>query len=68
MMRMPGNPKKSEWYSTPVAARKRKPMQVTLSDEAQERLEKIVKARKSTKSAVVESLILDASIRVSGSE
>jgi len=57
------NPKESPWYSTPVSARKRKPIGITLSDEAQVRLEKMAKARKVSRSQVVEALVMAAPIR-----
>lgn len=43
--------------------RVRKMVAVTLSDEARERLERIAAARGETKSAVVETLIMEATIR-----
>ena len=61
--RMPGNPKDSTWYSTPKEARKRKPIGVTLSDEAHERLEKMAAARKLSRSQVIEDLIMTTHIR-----
>lgn len=51
MGRMTGNPKGSDWYSTPRTERKRKGMQLTLSDEAVERLEKLAERRKMSKSS-----------------
>ena len=57
---MAGNPKDSEWYSTPQEARTRKVVNVTLSDEARARLERMAKARKTSRSAVVENLIMEA--------
>ncbi len=57
---MPGNPTDSPWYSTPSAARKRKPVVLTLSDEARERLAKLAAAQDTSMSALVEHLILGA--------
>lgn len=59
----PPNQKDSPWYSTPKNARKRKPLGITLSDEAQERLEKQAKARQCSRSQVVEALVMAAPIR-----
>lgn len=36
---MPGNPKDSPWRSTPRSKRKRKPLAITLSDDARLRLD-----------------------------
>ena len=55
--------KDTQWYSTPKAARKRKPIGITLSDEAQERLEKQAKARGVSRSQVIEALVMAAPIR-----
>ncbi len=55
--------KETKWYSTPTADRKRKPIGITLSDEARERLEKQAKARGVSRSQVVEELVLAAPIR-----
>ena len=63
MGRMTGNPKGSDWYSTPRTERKRKGMQLTLSDEAVERLEKLAERRKTSKSKVVEELVMAAPLR-----
>jgi hypothetical protein len=63
MRTMAGNPKDSEWYSTPRTVRKRKGIEVTLSDAAQERLERMAKARKVSRSVVVEDLIMGAPMR-----
>lgn len=55
------SPKDSKWYATPVALRKRKPVTVTLGDEAREKLHRLVAAHpERTQSAVVEDLILRA--------
>ena len=61
--RMPSNPKDSSWYSTPKEARKRKPIGITLSDEAQDRLGRMAKARKLSRSQVVEHLVMESYIR-----
>lgn len=55
---MGGNPKTSKWRSTAQADRKRKPIQVTLSDEARARLELL--APRGMVSAFVEGLIMAA--------
>jgi hypothetical protein len=55
---MAGNPKGSEWSITPQAARKRKLVTVTLSDEARAKLKALAKKRKTSSSAIVEELIL----------
>ncbi len=60
MRRMPGNPKDSEWYATSQENRARKLVSFTLSDEARERLERLAKKRKASKSSVVEALIMEA--------
>ncbi len=61
--RMTEKQKETQWYSTPKEARKRKPIGITLSDEARERLEKQAKARKTSCSKVVEALVMAAPIR-----
>ena len=61
--RMPSNPKDSPWYSTPLDARKRKPIGITLSPEALDRLERMAKARKVSRSQVVEDLVMSTHIR-----
>lgn len=61
--RMTEKQKETQWYSTPREARKRKPIGITLSDEAQERLEKQAKARKCSRSQVVEAFIMASPIR-----
>lgn len=60
---MTGNPEDSKWYVTPQKKRRRKLVTVTLSDEARERLEKMSKAWKVSKSQVIEELILKSAIR-----
>lgn len=59
---MAGNPKSSEWYSTPRDRRARKGVEVTLSDEARARLDAIAKKRGETRSAIVEALIMAAKL------
>ncbi|MEJ7728246.1 MAG: ribbon-helix-helix domain-containing protein [Polyangiaceae bacterium] len=54
---MPGNPKDSEWYSTPRAARKRRGIELTLPPECIERLDRLAKAAGKSRSEVVEALI-----------
>ena len=60
---MTGNPVDSPWYATPRALRKRKPLTITLSDEAHERLDRMAKARAVPRSQVLEDLLMAASIR-----
>jgi hypothetical protein len=60
---MSGNPKSSEWYSTPRGKRARKGVEVMLSDEARERLGRMAKARKVSRSAVVEELVMGAPLK-----
>lgn len=57
---MTSNPKSSPWYSTPKAKRRRKGLEVTLSDEARARLEALADAEGVSLSAMVEALILSA--------
>lgn len=57
------NAKDSEWYSTPRTARKRKGIEVTLSDDALGRLEKMAKARGVSRSQVIDELVMSAPIR-----
>ena len=54
---MPGNPKGSKWRSTPRVARKRKGIEVMLSDEARARLDLLASA--GARSSFIERLILD---------
>ena len=61
--RMPSNPKESKWYSTPKAARQRKPIGITLSDEARDRLDRMAKARKLSRSEIIEEMIMTTHIR-----
>jgi hypothetical protein len=55
-----GNPKTSEWYSTPKARRTRQQIALTLSLHAKEKLRKLAKKTGYPRSRVVEWLILDA--------
>lgn len=52
------NVKGTKWYATPRAVRARKPLAITLSDEARAKLERL--AADTSKSAVVERLVLEA--------
>ncbi len=56
---MSGNPKKSPWYSTPKAKRVRKGIELTITDEAREKLDRLAD-RYGSRSAAVEKLILEA--------
>jgi predicted transcriptional regulator len=60
---MAGNPKTSAWYSTPQAKRKRKGLEVTLSDEAREKLDALAAAWSMPRSQVVEALVMAAKKR-----
>jgi hypothetical protein len=53
-----GNPKQSKWYATPRDARKRKKIEISLSDEAREKLDRL--AAGGHRSPVIERLILEA--------
>jgi hypothetical protein len=55
-----GNPRRSDWYSTPRDARRRKPVALTLSDAARARLDELAEARGESRSATVEALVLAA--------
>ena len=55
-----GNPPTSKWYSTPEAERHRKHLQITLSDEAQEKVSRLAAAAGGSRSAVIEALIMAA--------
>lgn len=55
--------KDDPWYSTPAKARKRKPFTITMSDEAQARLDKQAAARKTSRSKVLEAFVMAAPIR-----
>ncbi len=54
-----GNPTTSKWYATPEANRVRKSIELSLSDEARAKLERLG-ARYGSRSAAVEKLILEA--------
>ena len=54
---MTGNPKGSKWRSTPNSARKRKRLEVTLSEEALECLEEFASDIGVSRSAAVEYLV-----------
>ncbi len=55
---MAGNPKDSEWYSTPESARGRKAVKIRLSDAARARLKALAKKRKTSSTDVVEQLVM----------
>jgi hypothetical protein len=59
IQRMSSNPKTSPWYSTPKSKRHRKGIEVTISDEAREKLDRLA-AQYGSRSAAVEALILGA--------
>jgi hypothetical protein len=54
---MAGNPTASRWYSTPDAARRRRPIELTLSDEERRALDELAEAGGESRSAVVGRLI-----------
>jgi len=56
-----GNPVDSEWYSTPRDKRKRKGVEITLSDDARKELNALAKG--STMSAVIEAWLMRAAAR-----
>jgi predicted DNA-binding protein len=58
---MSRNPKTSPWYSTPRTARTRRGVELTLSNEAHERLDRLAKVY-GGKSAAVERLIMEAKL------
>ncbi len=60
---MAGNPKDSEWYSTPKSKRRRKGIEVTLPDEALERLNALADQHGVSRSAMVEALIMASPLR-----
>jgi hypothetical protein len=53
---MAGNPTASRWYSTPDAARRRRPIELTLSDEERRALDEL--AGEESRSAIVGRLIM----------
>ncbi len=55
---MTGNPKTSKWYAVPRAERKKKKLEITLSDEARAKLEAMAARRKISRSMVIQLLIL----------
>lgn len=55
-----------EWYSTPKAKRKRKPLEITLSERARVALETLAWSAEATLSATVEVLIITAAARARG--
>ena len=60
---MSAKQKGTEWFSTPEERRRRKSIELTLSEEARERLDKMARARKASRSAVVDELVMEAPIR-----
>ncbi len=50
----------SKWYSTPETKRIRKGVEVSLSDEARAKLERLAETQKTSRSAALEKLILEA--------
>ena len=57
------SPKDSRWYSTPAAARKRKPLGLTLPAEVLERLERMASACGVSRSQAIEMLVMTTPIR-----
>ena len=57
-----GNPKGSDWYSTPKERRTRLPIELTLSFEAHRKLRKLAAKSSVSRSAIVEQLILAATL------
>lgn len=55
---MTGRPD-SKWYSTPRAKRRRKGVEIMLSDEAREALDTMAERYGLTRSGMVEQLVLD---------
>jgi hypothetical protein len=53
-----GNPRDSKWFSTPRKKRRRPGIQVTLSAPALKRLAALAKEWKTTRSKVLERLLL----------
>lgn len=58
--RVSGNPTDSPWYSTPRGARKRRPIEVTLSNAALSKLERLSRKYAVARSRIVERLIMDS--------
>lgn len=54
------------WASTPKAKRKRKPLEITLSERARVALETLAWNAEATLSATIEVLIITAAARASG--
>ena len=55
--------KESEWFSTPEDRRRRKSIELTLSEATLDRLEKMSRARKVSRSVVIDELVTEAPIR-----
>ena len=62
--RRASNPKDSPWRSPRQAQRRRKMVSLTLSDEARARLAVLAEERGTSRSQVVEALILGVSLAV----
>ena len=60
---MGGNPKDSEWYSMPRAARRRKGIEIMLPDAAREHLDALAAERGTSRSMVVEELIMGTPVK-----
>lgn len=58
---MGGNPKESEWRSTPREKRRRKPLTLTLSPAALVMLDALIERWKCSRSQAVERLIRERS-------
>ena len=55
---MTGNPKASPWYNTPRAKRRRRTLEITLSDEARAKLDRLARDEyEGNRSAAVEALV-----------
>lgn len=54
---MPGNPKSSDWYSTDRALRNRRGIELTLPDDARERLGVLETETGESRSRVVEAIL-----------
>lgn len=59
---MPMTMTRSPWYSTSTALRKRKPVTLTLSDEARDILDRLGKQHGSRSEAVVQLLLAQAEL------